>query len=185
MSRTSTVARFAAAAALLATLATVASSLTSPRSGAASNLARCEPGDTELLVGAGGAGLGHWGVTMVLVDPGARHCVFMGYPRVRLYVNSTKRWVAARATPAGYLGGLASGQHVQRVVLNVENVASFMIEGTDVPVGRARSYPSYVRLEVALPGWPISANLPFQGTACAVPQVHPLVLGPTGDQPPT
>lgn len=183
MARTSIPLRIALLTALL--VAACALGFAASTSGAVASASPCEPGDTELIAGYGGAGLGHWDVPFLLVDPGARHCTFKGYPRVRLFVNSTKRWVVARRTPSGYLGGLQFGQQVHRIDLNVDSVASFLLEGTDNPVGNATSCPSFVRIEVALPGWPTSANLPFDASACTVPEVHPLVAGPTGDQPPT
>jgi len=170
----------------LATILTVAISLTptlsSLGSSATPRTSPCEPGDTEIVMGPGGAGLGHWSITLLLVDPGARTCTFKGYPTVRAFVSLTRHWVAARRTPSGYLGGLGSGQTIMPVTLTFDTVASFMIEGTDVPVGNARSCPQYVRLVAALPGWHPTANLPIDAPACSTLQVHPLVIGPTGDQ---
>jgi hypothetical protein len=143
----------------------------------------CRPGDVEMIVAPGLAGLGHWSATLVLLDVGDRSCAFKGYPTVRVY-TSNKHWVPAHRTPAGYLGGLGSGQHVMRVPLQFDTVASAILEGSDVPRGTATTCPTYLRIVVSLPGWPPSANLAFKEPGCSPLEVHPLVVGPTGDQPP-
>jgi uncharacterized protein DUF4232 len=167
-------------ATLLATTSAASSSPAVPRA------KQCEPGDVEIVLGRAGAGLGHWGVPLVILDPGGRACTFTGYPTVSAYVATTRRWVRARKTIEGYLGGLnGPSQHVRRIEIGFDEVASAMLEGTDVPVGGATTCPTYVRIEVALPGWPRSANLALGTPACSVPEVHPVVLGATGQQPPS
>jgi hypothetical protein len=175
--------RLAAAVGLIVG-ATVMGLVVSQVSPAATSMHSCEPGNIEVALGRSGAGLGHWGTALLIVDPSANSCEFTGYPTVRAYVSSTKRWVAALRTPSGYLGGLQSGQRIHRVELNAYRVASFMLEGTDNPVNGATSCPTYLRVTVAFAGWPPSANLPLGAAACSLLEVHPIVYGPTGDQPP-
>jgi hypothetical protein len=166
-------------ASLLATSSAPSSSAGRPRS------KQCEPGDVEVVLGRLGAGLGHWGVPLLILDPGGRACTFKGYPTVSAYVGTTRRWVMAHKTTSGYMGGLnGPTQRIQRVDLHFDGVASSMLEGTDVPVNGATTCPTYVRIEVALPGWPRSANLSLGTFDCSVLEVHPVVLGPTGQQPP-
>ena len=88
----------------------------------------------------------------------------------------------ARRSPAGYLGGLASGQKIEPVTIGIYTVASFFVEGTNFAVHGP--CPQITRVEIALPGWRVSANLPFVEPGCLGFQVHPVVYGPTGDQPP-
>jgi hypothetical protein len=94
---------------------------------------RCVPADTEILIGKGVFGLGHWGFSLVILDPGGANCSFVGYPRVNAHL-STKRWMTARLARAGYLGGLGSGQSVERVPVGLYTVASFFLEGTNFAV---------------------------------------------------
>jgi hypothetical protein len=144
---------------------------------------RCEPGDVQIILGPAGAGLGHWAVPLLVLDDGNRSCSFKGYATVRAYSN-TKHWTSALHTPSGYMGGLATGEHLARVPLRFDTVASMLLEGTDQPAGNATSCSKYVRIIVSLPGWRPSANLSFEGLACSRLQVHPMVPGPTGSSPP-
>jgi hypothetical protein len=144
---------------------------------------RCEPGDVDMVLSQGGAGLGHWSETLVLLDVGDRSCSFKGYPTVRAY-TSTKHWVTARRTPEGYMGGVGDDRPIVRVPLQFNTVASTLLEGSDMPTGNASTCPTYLRIVVSLPGWPPSANLAFDAPACVRLQVHPIVAGPTGDDPP-
>jgi hypothetical protein len=134
-----------------------------------------------MAIGGGSFGLGHWGFSLLIVDPGGAKCTFLGYPTVRAHL-STKRWIVARRTPAGYLGGLASGQKIEPVTIGLYTVASFLVEGTNFAV--RSPCPQITRVEIALPKWRVSANLPLDEPGCPVFEVHPVVYGPTGRQPP-
>lgn len=141
---------------------------------------RCVPADTEILIGRGVFGLGHWGFSLVILDPGGASCSFIGYPTVKAHL-STGHWLTARLARAGYLGGLGSGQSVERIPVNLYTVASFLLEGTNFAVHGP--CPVINRLYVSLPGWPVSANLAFNEPGCDGFEVHPIVDGPTGNQP--
>jgi hypothetical protein len=175
--------RVVAGLALIAATTVVALSA-APISSAAPSAHPCEPGDIEVVPALAGYGLGHWAVRLLIVDPGDRTCAFRGYPIVRAFTNPTKRWVTAARTSSGYMGGLQSGQPEHTVTINGDMVASVVLEGTDVPVNGATSCPTYVRITVALPHWRPSANLSLDNSACSRLEVHPIVYGPTGDQPP-
>ncbi len=150
---------------------------------AATSVQPCRAGDLEVALGSTGYGLGNWGASLLVVDPRGRTCTIEGYPTVLAYENTTKRWVIPLRSLSGYIGGLGEGQKIRRVVLSPYRVASFMLGGTDNPVNGATSCSTYVRVTVAFNGGPPSANIKFGLPACSRLEVHPIVYGPTGDQP--
>lgn len=134
------------------------------------------------------AGLGHAGNVVLLHNSGTSTCTLRGYPTVTLFndsnIASNIASVTASKTPSGYLGGLASGSTAPPLVtLTSGGVASFLVEGTDVPVGASGVCPTYGAMRFVLPGTstskPLGASLP----GCSRPEVHPIVAGPTGSQP--
>jgi hypothetical protein len=130
------------------------------------------------------AGLGHAGITILLHNTGSSTCTLRGYATVTLVNESVTAShvasVTARKTPSGYLGGLAPGTTTPPLVtLKSGEVASFLVEGTDVPEGTAASCITFKELRITAP---LRTSLGAQLPGCSPPQVHPFVPGVTGHQ---
>ena len=108
----------------------------------------------ELVIGSGhsGAGLGHSGGSVLFRNISNSACQLRGDPTVFGLDAAGRPVTRARRTLGGYLGGIR-GRVVapSLVTLYPGQVASAVVEGTDVPVGAATSCPSYSAILVAAP----------------------------------
>ena len=146
-------------------------------------LARCAASQLTYSLGSSGAGLGHEDVVVVVHNVGRAECTLRGYPTVALSTGGDGALVSAARTVSGYLGGLRSvTTQIPLATLAASGVASFMVEGTDVPVAPATSCPTYRAMLIAAPGTSRHTSLQATLPGCSRPQVHPVVHGTTGRQ---
>jgi hypothetical protein len=122
-------------------------------------------------------------VILVFTNTSDATCLLWGYPAVAGLNSQGAQVVQARATPSGYLGGLAPGQSLSAIHLAPGQKASAKVEGTDNPVGTARSCPTYRDLLVTPPDMTSSTVVDASLPGCSPLQVHPIVAGTTGDGP--
>lgn len=128
----------------------------------------------------GGAG-GHDGFLVQVRNASATTCNTTGYPGVALLDSTGRQLEQARRTPAGFLGGLQSGQPSPQIALQPGQLATARIEyDTSINGGRC---PTAVALLFTLPDNTDSARLSRRVLACPGGlQVHPLLPGATGTQ---
>lgn len=141
----------------------------------------CRAGELAIGPGHSGVGLGHSGGTVVFRNIGTSACRLRGYPGV-LGLDAAGRPVTrARHILGGYIGGiLGRAEAPPLVTLYPGQVASAVVEGTDVPVGAATSCPVYSAILVAAPQSAHFVRVPIGIGGCSGLEVHPVVAGPTG-----
>lgn len=141
----------------------------------------CRPRQIAVSTGEGGAGLGHVGLPLLFRNTGGSACLLSGYPGATLTTADGHR-IAARRTPTGYLGGLASaGAPAPVVRVRPGATISAYLEGLDSdPAHGGGACPSYLRLLVSAPGETLTFALASPIARICRPEVHPVVTGTTG-----
>jgi len=144
-------------------------------------LATCAFSQLSVTGGQQAAGLGHEGVPLLFRNTSTATCALEGYPGVAGLDAAGDQVVQAVRTPSGYLGGLNPGTTTPpAVTLAPGQLASAMVEGTDMPTGTETSCPQYPALLVTPPGATQSVHVTAALPGCSPIQVHPVVPGSTG-----
>ena len=152
-------------------------------------VAPCHNGQIVVSDAGGGSGLGHQDQVILFTNQSQSTCALSGYPGVAGLDTQGNQAVQAERTTNGYLGGLQSGTtSLPSVSLASGQTASAIVEGTDNPVGSARSCPSYPTLLVTPPNLTVSVRVTVTGLGtnppglpgCSPIQVHPVVPGSSG-----
>jgi hypothetical protein len=152
-----------------------------------SQVSMCRGPELRTSIGAGSAGLGHRGVAVVFLNSSSTTCELHGYPGVAALNSGGEQAAQAIRSPSGYLGGLLPGTTLPpTVILSPGQTASALVEGTDDPVDRATSCPSYPALLVTAPNTtePVRLSIATVGNmpGCSPLYVHPVVPGDGGSQ---
>ena len=143
--------------------------------------AACASSQLSISAGQSEAGLGHIGVPLLFRNTGPAACSLYGYPGVAGLDAEGNQVVQATRTPSGYLGGLTPGATTPAAVdVAPGQVASALVEGTDVPVGTAPC-PQYPALLVTPPGATESVRVRATLPGCSPIEVHPVVPGSSGN----
>ena len=151
-----------------------------PSTGATTESADCQ--GTSLVISAGqvAAGGGHQGIPLRFRNISSTPCRLTGYPGVAGLTSGAAQNPATR-TLSGSLGGLPPGTSGLPVIeLAPGEVASALVEGTDVPTGTATACRSFTALLVTPPDARQASRLPASLTDCSGLAVHPVVPGTTG-----
>jgi hypothetical protein len=146
---------------------------------AAARLPSCSPALTHLHHHDDGAGLGHAGWVITIVNVSASDCSITGYPKVTLLASHNVAASVATPTRAGYLGGVAGSGPLPEVVLAHGRSASALLEGLDATLG-GHACPTSWGISVRLPGSVTAVRLRFAVGLCAAVQIHPFVRGAKG-----
>ena len=113
-------------------------------------------------------------------------CTLDGYPGVAALNAAGVQLAQALRTPSGYMGGEPTGVTSFAVAtLHPGTVAAAILEGTDVPVGSTASTACFVypAILVTPPNTTTSARLAIQMPSCSRIQVHPVIVGSSGQAP--
>jgi hypothetical protein len=156
-------------------------SLAAPAS-AAGTPAACTFAQLKVSGSSGGAGLGHVAELLHFRNSSAVSCSVHGYPGVAGLTKKGRQIQQAERTRSGYLGGLRPHRAIPTVTLGPGQVATAMVEGTDVPPGTATSCRELHGLLVTPPNDKRAARLKVSLPDCSRIQVHPVVKGKTGSQ---
>ena len=151
----------------------------SPPTTALPDTSHCTSKELQISIGEAGAALGHFGAPPLFRNVGNRSCELSGYPEVIGVEAAGGAVVPARHSLAGYLGGIRAASP-PTVTLAYGEVASALIEATNVPEGDAESCPEFERLRVSPPGDPTSTKIDVSFYNCSGIEVHPVVPGSTG-----
>jgi hypothetical protein len=119
---------------------------------------------------------------IVAGNTGPSPCRLRGYPEVRLFNGEGTEVAEAEATPRGFSGGIPVGMTPPGIVLQRGEVASAVMEGTDIPPGNAKSCPSYSSYTITLPLQRRSVTFDRKIESCGL-AVHPFVVGFNGSFP--
>lgn len=143
----------------------------------------CLPQQIEVTVTTGNEGAGHVSWVILVSNTGRTVCSLTGYPDVELLNPQGVRTGEVNHTPTGFSGGLPPGTALPRINLQRGEVASAVMEGTDVPPGNSTTCPSYPAYSVTLPVSGKTARIDQQIGSCSGLTVHPFVLGFNGTFP--
>jgi hypothetical protein len=143
----------------------------------------CSGPQLTVRVTPGLAGTGHWSSLITVENAGSSPCRVSGYPGVAAIAAGGGAPADALASPRGFSGGLPAGASIPRITLQKGEVATALLEGTDIPIGNATTCPSYVSLDVTLPGGAKAVTLDQRIGSCSGLTVHPFVVGFNGSFP--
>lgn len=121
------------------------------------------------------------GVLLKYANNGDDPCTLTGYPGASIVDATGQPLADAARTPAGFFGGLTSGNAVP-VVLHGSTAGSAVIEWAAAQNPNSRCYPQADVLSTP-PGTTATASYGVQPLVCDL-QAHPVVAGETGKQPP-
>jgi hypothetical protein len=145
--------------------------------------AMCASRQLNVRVTSGLGGAGHVSSVILVSNIGPGACRLTGYPDIR-FLNARMNTVAlTTATPRGFSGGLPVGAPVPKIDLRKGEVASAVMEGTDIPQGNATTCPTYSSYTITIPGVPGTRRIRQAFGSCAGVSVHPFVLGFNGTFP--
>jgi hypothetical protein len=126
----------------------------------------------------GAAASGHRSMVLVFTNHGPV-CRLFGYPGVAALNGSGAQIEQAVRTTNGYMGGLTAGQNPVSAFLSNGESASAIVEAVAFkPNGDACT--AYAGLLVTPPNETHSVKLTWDNDGCASLQIHPVVLGTTG-----
>ncbi|HEV3213532.1 MAG TPA: DUF4232 domain-containing protein [Acidimicrobiales bacterium] len=150
---------------------------------ASAAVAPCPARAVAITVGQFGVGRGHFGGALLFTNRGHATCTLRGYPDASAV--SARAIVALPRAPRGYLGGLLPGvAHPPVVTLAPGAVASAVVEGLAVAASRSSTCTPYGALRIGVPGSSAATTLAIETSSCSALEVHPIVLGRTGNQSP-
>jgi hypothetical protein len=126
----------------------------------------------------GSAASGHRSMVLVFTNHGPV-CRLFGYPGVAALNSGGAQIEQAVRTTSGYMGGLPAGQNPVSAFLSNGESASAIVEAMAfTPSGDACT--PYAGLLVTPPNETHSVKLTWDNDGCASLQIHPVVLGTTG-----
>jgi Protein of unknown function (DUF4232) len=143
----------------------------------------CSSQQIKVSVTEGIGGAGHWSWVILVSNTGPTVCPLTGYPEVELLGSHGVGTGAATQTPTGFSGGLPLGAPIPSINLQRGEVASAVMEGTDIPPGNATTCPSYPSYTVTLPGLGTTVKIDQQIGSCSGLTVHPFTIGFNGTFP--
>jgi hypothetical protein len=138
----------------------------------------CKLAQLDVTITEGSAGSTHRSKIILFRNTGSARCVLQGYPGVAALDSTGKQIEQAKRTPAGYLGGVASGK-TPLVNLAPGGTASATVEALATgPNGE--SCTGYAGLLVTPPDETHSVRLDWGSDGCSSLQIHPVVPGTSG-----
>lgn len=171
-----------AAGAVLLLVATAAPSATARPSLRTKAPGHCREGQLRVREGAAGAATGHIGIPIRFRNRSRRTCSLRGYPGAAGLNKHGKQVTQAKRTKRGFIGGLKPGHKIPTVVLHPGQVASSLIEGTDVPEGNQKHCRVLHGLLVTPPDDQRALHFRHAPPDCSRIQIHPVVRGKDGSQ---
>jgi len=129
------------------------------------------------------AGAGHSSSVILVRNRGPSMCHLEGYPEIRFFNGGRTEAAVAIETPTGFTGGLPTGAPLSSVELHSGEVASAVMEGTDIPTGGATACPSFHDYTITLPGIAGVVHINRETGSCSGLYVHPMVIGFNGTNP--
>lgn len=156
-------------------------SLTFP-AGATTGIPHCGIHQLRVSEGSGDAGLGHVGYPVRFRNRSQTACSVHGYPGVAGLNKHGKQVEQALRTKNGYLGGVRPGHPIPTVILKPGQVASALVEGTDVPSGHQKHCRVLHGLLVTPPNDRRSVHLKHAPPDCSRIEIHPVVRGKDGTE---
>jgi hypothetical protein len=143
----------------------------------------CTARHATLSVVQGISGAGHSSEVILVMNKGSKTCRLTGYPGLQLLDAQGIVAGTVDRTRTGFTGALRPGMPIPIIELQRGEVASAVMEGTDIPAGTASSCPSYDSFEVTLPDQTTPVTIHKGTGSCSGFDVHPFVIGFNGSYP--
>jgi len=142
----------------------------------------CTTTQLHISTGKVGAATGHSGFPLLFNNTSSEECRLSGYPGVALLDSDGRQVIEAQREPSGFIGGLPgySGGPFPAIGLASGGTASALVEGDDVPLDGAAPCGPFAVILVTPPNAAQSVRVAGGVPGCSDLQVHPVVLGTTG-----
>jgi hypothetical protein len=164
-------------------VATATPSATAYPSLRTSSISHCRAGQLRVREGGAGAATGHIGTPIRFHNRSLQTCTLRGYPGAAGLNKHGKQVTQAKRTRRGFIGGLKPGHRIPTIVLHPGQVASSLIEGTDVPQGNQNKPCRELHgLLVTPPNTRRAIHFTDAPPDCSRIQIHPVVRGKDGSQ---
>jgi hypothetical protein len=167
---------------MIGVLATGSAAVSASATTSTAAVSHCRINQLRVSESAGAAGLGHIGIAIRFRNRSMATCSVHGYPGVAALNKHGKQVQQALRTKNGYLGGVKPGHPIPTVVLGTGDVASALVEGTDVPIGHEKHCRKLHGLLVTPPNTRQAVHLKVAPPDCSRIEVHPVVRGKDGSQ---
>jgi hypothetical protein len=125
-----------------------------------------------------GAG-GHSSKVLVFTNTGPTVCRLFGYPGVAALDAGGNQIAQATRTLNGYMGGIPSGKSAEAAFLSKGESASAVVEALNFNASDGSACAAYAGILVTPPNETHTVKVPWDG-GCSALQIHPVVLGTTG-----
>jgi hypothetical protein len=119
-------------------------------------------------------------MVLVFTNTGGSVCRLFGYPGVAALDSGGTQIEQATRTTSGYLGGLAAGHTAQAAYLSKGESAAAIVEALAFNSSGGSACTAYAGLLVTPPNETHSIKLAWDNDGCSGLQIHPVVLGTTG-----
>jgi hypothetical protein len=143
----------------------------------------CASNHIHVSVADGISGAGHSSLVILVHNNGSHTCRLLGYPEVQLLDAGGTVAAVASETASGFDGGTPLSTPRPGIELGAGKVASAVLEGTDVPIGKTTACTSYPSYTIALRGMPDAIRIKQPIMSCSGFSVHPFVIGFNGTYP--
>jgi hypothetical protein len=142
----------------------------------------CTTAQLHVSAGKVGAATGHSGFPLLFTNTSSRECQLSGYPGVAGLDGDGRQVTQAQREPSGFIGGLPSysGGPLPAIGLSSGDTASALVEGDDVPPTDVAPCSPFTAVLVTPPNAVQSVRLDVGVPGCSDLQIHPVVLGTTG-----
>lgn len=147
----------------------------------ASGHPECVKADVTVSESGSDAAAGHRRVVLVFTNHGSRTCTMRGYPGVAGLNAAGKQVAQATRTLAGYMGGLAGGNHPSTVVLAPGASASATVEALAFNAKDGTPCTAWAGLLVTVPDDVVSTHVGWGNDGCSGLEIHPVVPGTSGN----
>jgi len=142
----------------------------------------CTTAQLHISAGMLGGATGHTAIPLLFTNTGSQECRLSGYPGVAGLDGDGRQVTQAQRQPNGFIGGLHdySGGPLPAIGLSSGETGSALIEGQDNPPDGATPCAVFAGVLVTPPNATQSVRIDVGVPGCSDFQVHPVVLGTTG-----
>jgi hypothetical protein len=142
--------------------------------------ANCTLDHLNVTAKPSGAAAGHQSKVLVFTNTGNAVCRLFGYPGVAALDAGGNQIAQATRTLNGYMGGIPSGHTAEALFLSKGESASAIVEALAFNASDGSACTAYAGILVTPPNETHSIKLPWDSNGCSALQIHPVVLGTTG-----
>jgi Domain of unknown function (DUF4232) len=147
----------------------------------AAGVAHCTDSQLKVREGRLNGGAGHIGFPIHFKNHSSTTCSLRGYPGAAGLNKHGKQVVQAKRTRRGMVGGLKPHHPIPTVVLHPGQVASAVVEGSDVPFKNHKCRTLHGML-ITPPNDYTAVHIKQAPPDCSGIEVHPVIKGKSGSE---